>query len=111
MRTTGSVQLNEIGNYYKRTGGHRLNFGGGATPLVHTSNNRFGNTLTENGQDNSVIWYNWLGGPDPAPDDFVDTPFTLLNYTQTLPDGDDALLQVENRALGANAYLNNSTYF
>lgn len=108
MRTTGSVQLNEIGNYYKRTGGHRLNFGGGATPLVHTSNNRFGNTLTENGQDNSVIWYNWLGGPDPAPDDFVDTPFTLLNYTQTLPDGDDALSQVENRALGANAYLNNS---
>jgi uncharacterized protein YjdB len=108
MRTSGSIQLNEIGNYYRRAGGHRLNFGGGATPLIHTSNNRFGSTLTENGQDNSVIWGSWLGGPDPQPSDFVADPFPLLNYTDALPDGDDALLQVQNRERGANAYLSNS---
>jgi uncharacterized protein (TIGR03382 family) len=105
MRTGGSVQLNEIGNYYRRAGSHRLSFGGGATPLVHTANNRYGDTLTANGQDNTVIWESWLDGRDPEPGDFTDTPHPLLNYTADVPDGDDALAAVVNRERGANAYL------
>ncbi len=108
MRTGGSLQLNEIGNAYRRASRHKLSFGGDATPKVHTSNNRYGDTITANGQDNTVLWESWLDGRDPEPGDFVDTPFPLLDYSSPLPDGDDALLLVENREHGANAYLDDS---
>lgn len=108
MRTGGSLQLNEIGNHYIRAGTHRLSFGGGATPLVHTSGNRFGDVVTANGQDNSVMWEAWQDGRDPVPSDFRDAAFPFLNYTSAIPDGDDSLLAVQNRERGANAYLSDT---
>ena len=108
MRTGGSVKLNEIGNTYVKAGKHRLSFSGDATPLIYTANNRFNDTVTTNGQDNTVMWASWLDVREPEPSDFTNEPFPLLNYTGPLPDGDDALRLVQERKHGANAYLNNT---
>ncbi|MGV6830306.1 MAG: hypothetical protein ACWA5P_01930 [bacterium] len=113
MRTGGSSQLNEIGNNYTGGATHKLSLLNGYLPKIFTSNNRHGssqNPVTANGQDNTAFWTNWLTGRDPEPSDFVSEAFPLLNYDIDLPDGDDALLQVQNRNLGCKGYLDNTGY-
>lgn len=108
MRTGGSIQLNEIGNYYTEALPSPVNFSNGWTPLIHTSNNRWGSTITANGQDNTQIYSSWLSGRDPISSDFTSTAYTALNYDNTLPDGDESRDRVTNREMGCNAYLNDS---
>lgn len=107
MRTGGDLKLNEIGNHYSRSSLSRLSFGGGASPKIHTSNNRFNDSITENGQDNSVMWGQWLDGRDPNSSDFVDQ-YEPINYNLQLPDGDVSKAMVINKEVGANVYLDDN---
>jgi len=106
MRTGGDIQLNEIGNYYKNAPQSHMDVN--QNPIVYTANNRKEGVLTFNGQDNTVLWRSRDGQRDLIPSDFTNTMFPLMNFDISLPDGDDALLKVQNREMGANAYLDNN---
>lgn len=106
-RTGGNVKLNEIGNAYTGGARNRLNLYNNWQPKIYTSNNRYSNKVTENGQDNTIFWANWINGRDPIASDFVNKPYKISNY-DVLPDGDDAIQAVSYRKHGCNSYLDNN---
>lgn len=118
MRTGGAVQLNEIGNHYVHP---EQELNGNSTwswnkldttpnpPTIYTAMNRATTSLLDsNDDDNTILWQSWQGGRDPLPSDFTSSMFPLLNYTDPLPNGDDTIIKVQNREMGANAYLDNN---
>lgn len=109
------LNLNYIGNYMKNPGGttsatgrnrYQTQTGLVVFPVIYTRNNFHTNYLTgADGEDNTVLWYNWPTNVDLQPEFFTETmhtrtvpfPSPILTpaaaYTQVLAD------------VGANKYI------
>jgi hypothetical protein len=115
MRSGGNIQLNEIGNYYKKGQNaglyHQLNMS--ANPSVYTANNRLTGILEDNADNNWLIWQDWNSGSpngSQASTNYqTSLMHNLLNYNIDLPNGDESYEDlVTQKNVGVNAFLNNS---